>query len=184
MASLSLNNKKLLLSIIGGVGVITGVSLKNGLEQLKAAKPNFGTQFGPLIFGLGWLLTGLAIAAPKTGTSLLKLPKNKHGQLAMVASALIFFSVMAIKKHMLAGQSVPKHLLLGFAGGWALLALSLMMQAKFSQLSVTLGVITVALVLGSMWKVLPWQRKKGVVDWFGMPMFTAAWGCVAFANAM
>ena len=182
--ALSLNKKKLNLSLLGAALVITGVCLKNGFEQLKAPEPNLGAKLGPLAFGAGWLITGLAIAAPAAGKGWIRLPTSTTGWLAMAASAGVFMSVMKMKKEMKKGNEAPKMLGAIFAGSWALLAYALMRQAKFSQLSMALGVGAVGLVLGSMWKVLKWQRKNCVVDWFGMPMFTAAWGCVAVANAI
>ena len=182
--SFSLNRKKLTLSLLGAAGVITGVCLKNGFEQLKAPAPNFGSKYGPMVFGLGWALTGLAIAAPKAGKAWLAIPKGPVGLMALAASAGVFISVMQIKGAKKMGQKPASIFPAMFAGSWALLALALMKQSNFARLPVLLAVASVGLVLGSMWKVLPWQRKAGVVDWFGMPMFTTAWGCVAAANAL
>ena len=93
------NNKKLLYSALGAVAVISGVLLKNGYENIKAPEPNLGTKLGPLVFGLGWIITALSIATTKGSASLFNLQMNRHGVLAMFASAMIFFSVMKMKAH-------------------------------------------------------------------------------------
>ena len=46
------------------------------------------------------------------------------------------------------------------------------------------GVLATALVLGSMMGTLPMQRKAGVVDGPGMPMFTAAWALIVALNSV
>ncbi len=187
-----LNNKKLFWSILGGVLVITGVVLKNSFEQMKVPEPNLGTTVGMTAFAAGWILTGLAIATNPKTSGLMKFGMTTHGFLAMAASFSIFTGVLLMKSKMkenkLANRKPSENMEpwkpMMFVGGWLLVAFALAYQKGFTPLSTLAGFGACALVLSGMMFILPEQRKQCVVDGPGMPMFTAAWALIAFANAL
>lgn len=155
-------------SALGGALVIAGVVVKNSLEQLnKSPSP-----VGPVLFIAGWALFAYAVAnnAVNNGTS----------QLPYIAAGIIAASVLIMKQNMSGGTTIPvpmNLLKLGFVAGWLLMAYSIGRHS-------TIAFVSVLAVLLSMMVLLPKQRAMNVVDGPGMPLFTAAWAGMIFANAL
>ncbi len=168
----SLNNNKLFLSILGAVGVILGVIMKNSTEQMKIPDHPVGSQLGPLLFALGWGITAYAISMDNNfGVNWM----SQKTMMAFAASAGVFMAVMRMKKLMKEGKE-PGMLLPGiFVGGWLLLANAIGNRYSWAGAS---------MVLLGMMVALPWQRKACIVDGVGMPLFTAGWAAVVFGNSL
>lgn len=176
----SLNARPFRYTVLGAVLVITGVVLKNSLEQLKTPKSTLSS-VGMICFVTGW-----AIIAYSTATATAR--NGTKTVLSFATSAGIVFAVMQMKKAMSNGGKVPMIYPAIFAGCWLLLGYTLGIgwgSGKGGWNShTTLGVLAAVMVLVSMMVLLPWQRKKGVIDGPGLPLFVGAWVLIAFANSM
>lgn len=152
-------------SALGAALVIAGVSLKNTME-----KKGSDSMVGLVIFVIGWLIFANAItrnAANAFQATATFLP--------YLAAAIIVGSVVFLKQAM--KRKSPKTLgLIGFIGGWLLLAFSIN-QNK----SLAFG--SAMLVFISMLLLLPKQRAQGLVDGPGWPLFVFAWVGLIIANA-
>lgn len=181
-----LKNNVSMTMMAGAAMVILGVALKNGGEQ--AGRDD--SVLGPILFIAGWL--AVAYGMSMTGTSH-KLYRNKKGNAALLAAAMIVgavFAMKAIKKGTMSDKWQPLAPVL-FVGGWLLMGYlgSLNNNSSLSWSNVNRdkamwAVPGVALVLSSMMGVLPYERKERITDTMGMPMFSWGWMFVIIANAM
>lgn len=163
---------QLVPSVLGAILVISGVVLKNSLEQLDRSP----SKMGPALFLAGWFLFARSVAHNEVNIAV-------PGQAIFpyIAAAAIVFSVIASKMRQKSGKTgsngkVAKILKGLFIGGWILLALSIGRHTL-----VALG--GCLLVFASMMVALPKQRELCVVDGPGMPMFVMAWAAMVYANA-
>jgi hypothetical protein len=176
MGSITLDSKSLGYTTLGAVLVIVGVVSKNTIEQLKMPDHPLAKYVGMGAFILGWIIVAFAVATSQSGAN------STRTYLAFGTAAAIVFSVMQMKSHMAKGESPPMYYPAMFAGAWLLLGYTVGLGRSGNQSF--LGIAAAAMVLLSMMLSLPWQRKVGVVDGPGMPLFTGAWALLAFANAM
>jgi hypothetical protein len=162
--------------VVGAVAaslVVNGVVTKNTFEQIGAPNHPIGKPVGMALFVLGWLLSAYVFGIGKSASL-------RFG--AAGASLSILGAVMWMKEQMSKGEKPGMVAPAMFAIGW--LALGLISAAGLPVWGQVLGVIAAALVLGSMMGTLPLQRKMGVVDGPGMPMFTMAWVLIVGLNAL
>ena len=158
--SVTLNNRKLVETTIGALGVVAGVVLKNTSEQS-------GFEFektGSIIFIVGWSIVLYALVT-KNG---IEEPKSKLSIASVIA---IVYSVFTMKSKMKKGEEIEMVYPIMFAAAWMILGYS------------SGALLAGPLVIISMLKVLPWQRKNGVIDGPGLPLFMAAWGLIIYNNA-
>lgn len=158
----------LMQSVAGAALVIAGVVIENSLEQMNRP-PSI---LGPILFLAGWATFAFAVANNTIN--------NGVGYLPYIAAALIACSVLIMKQNMSGKGGIPISMNLlkfGFVAGWLLLAFSI---GKHS----TIAFISALIVFLAMMVLLPKQRLMGVVDGPGMPLFTAAWAGMVFANAL
>ena len=164
-----LTNNTLLITLIGGILVQIGVSLKNGGSQMKL-KGKFHTIIGTIAFILGWLILAISIGLSDGKLSLKTL-------LAFVSVFGIVSSVMLIK--VLKMEKIGGPL---FMGSWILFGLSVGMGRNMS--GKIMGIISSVLVILSMTQLLPYQRENKIVDLPGYNMFSSAFFLIAMANAL
>lgn len=189
MANISLDKNLLAWSSLGAVGVISGVVVKNSMEQLGKSKSVVGTFVGPALFVGGWLVFLYAVVlALDGGLGTNWIPKLQ----AAAAVAMIVGSVLYMKQQMAAGKDVAPYVAVLFPIGWVLLAYtigiggldSIPSVAKLTGAKSVLSLGAAGAVLLSMMWALPWQRKNCVVDGPGMPLFASAWAALIAANSM
>ncbi len=167
--SIKLDQKKLLLTGLGALAVITGVILKNSAEQLKQPESIYGTWLGPAIFIGGWALVAYSISGNRFDP-FVWLPV-----IGIVAAVMMM--MMARKK-----KQTPSMIWgILFIVGWLAFAYGV---GKGNNIKLFLTFGSTMLVFASMLYFLPKQREKCVVDGPGFTLFTLAWVGIAIANAM
>ncbi len=182
-----LNDDVLALTSLGAAGVISGVVIKNSMEQLGKKENAIAKFVGPALFIGGWLVVLWSII--RTGLGL-----NAKTIQAAIAIATIIGSVMYMKDKMAKKEKIEWYIGILFPVGWILLAYTvglggldgitnLSMEQVFSTKSL-LSFSAAAVVLLSMMWALPWQRKNCVVDGPGMPLFCLGWVLLIGANSM
>jgi len=163
--SLKLNYKKLLLTGLGALSVITGVILKNSSDQLGRPNSLYGKYIGPLFFILGWVLVVYSISG------------FKFEPLIIMPAVAIVFSVMVMSMKLSSNLIFP----ILFILGWIILAYGI---GKGNNIKLFITIPCALLVLISMMYFLPIQRKKCIVDGPGLVLFTLAWVGITCANAL
>lgn len=153
-------------SVIGAALIITGVIVKNSMEQMQAGN----SMLGMGLFVAGWVLFANAVARNGATDKILTLP--------YLAAGLIVGSVIGMKT-IKSGPDKQKRMLPyigGFVIGWLLLGYSI-------GCCMEIVIPSIALVFLSMMYFLPKQRKNNVVDGPGLPLFMLAWlGLIAANN--
>jgi hypothetical protein len=167
---MKLNNRLVLETSIAAMLVIFGVVIKNSLEQFGIPNHSIGKPIGMLYFVIGWIYTAYILSV------------NKSNKLIFVlASAGILLSVMMMKQYMAKKQTPPMAFPAIFAISW--IVLGLMTGNHLSGNMKYFGLVASALVLASMMKILPFQRKNKIIDGPGMPLFVMAWVILVFLNS-
>lgn len=188
--SLILNQKKFYLTLLGGALVVAGVWMKNGLAS-QGGEANM-KHLGAFTFLAGWAVVAWALVS-NGNLNLFQGIKSKKGIVALIASGIIVTSVMIMMNAKDKGQQPPKLAGIGFIVGWIMLGISVglggavggfKLNRFFQNKSTWFGLLASLLVVVSMVKVLPSERKRGITDSMGMAMFTAAWGSLAVGNAL
>ncbi len=158
------------MSILGALGVISGVVIKDSMEAMNK---NGGSEsmLGTGLFVLGWALVAHSIS------------KSNGGYLPYGAALVIVASVMMMKMTKQNNNtsndtknSRMKKLALCFVIGWLLLAYSIGSGR-------VLALFAALLVFASMMYFLPRQRKHGIVDGPGWPLFVIGWVMMIVANS-
>jgi hypothetical protein len=144
--------------------------VKNSFEQLKMPEHPIGKPLGVALITLGWLYTAYILSVGR---------KNKMG--LVLPSLAILGSVMVMKQFMTKGKMPPMAFPAIFAIAWIVLGWNV--GGHLTGWMKYLGLVASALVIGSMMGLLPMQRKAGVVDGPGMPMFVLAWVIITLLNA-
>jgi len=165
-----LNDSLVLETSIAALLVIFGVVTKNTLEQLEIPNHRIGKPLGMLFFVLGWIYTAYILSVGKS---------NKL--IFVAASAGILASVVMMKQYMMKKQPPPMILPAVFAMSW--IVLGLMAGNHLDGNMKYMGLIASVLVLLSMMKILPFQRKNNIVDGPGMPLFVIAWVILILINS-
>lgn len=165
--------RKFYLLLVGGLIIQVAVSVKNSLEKLKMEDPKVGL-VAKGAFVLGWLIVAYSISLSGN-----KLPLRLKTLLAFGGAAAVVAGVFHVKSSKKAGKEPNKIISMGFPVGWVLLMFALLMGSGKKK---TLAILAVALVLGSMMFVIPYQRDRCMVDGPGYNMFVNAWWLLALAN--
>jgi len=165
-----LNNRLVLETSISSLLVIFGVVTKNSLEQLGMANHPIWKIIGMLFFIVGWIYTAYILSFNKS-----------YKIVYVLASAGILLSVMAMKHYMMKKQSPPMIFPIVFAISW--IVLGFMVGNHLPGNMKYAGLIASFLVLLSMMKLLPAQRKHDIVDGPGMPLFVIAWVIIILLNS-
>lgn len=152
--------------------ILAGVVIKNTYEQMGESESPVGMYVGPALFVGGWTFLAYALSMTQGGKLVFT---DRRTQIFFACAAGIVGSVMLMKQHMKDGKQPPVYLKVIFAACWLLLG--------YSMTNNIVGLIAAGLVLVSMLVVLPWQRKEGIVDGPGMPLFTAAWALIIYASS-
>ena len=169
-----INEQVLLNTALGATAVVSGVVVKNTYEQLGDANNEIAMPIGMALFVLGWVFTAYNTASGRSPL---------YASLCAGASIGILGVVMYMKHLMKKGKKVPMILPIVFGVLWIVLGYSV--ASHLHQLNYkVLGVLAGVCVILSMLVVLPWQRKKGVVDGAGMPLFVLAWAIVCYLNSL
>jgi hypothetical protein len=157
----SLNDKALCHTTLAALAIVAGVVLGN------TSKTDEMKMVGAAFFVGGWLYMAWSLAGRVRG---------QGAKLALWLGSLgVVAGVMMHKNHMPMGPML-------FMAAWVLLGLTLSFAHRNKYR--WMGVVAAGLVLWSMTNVIPEQRKKGVVDGPGYPMFMLAWGLIIFLNSV
>lgn len=170
-----LHSRKAQLSAVGALLVISGVVIKNSLEQLGMDN-HYAKYAGMFAFILGWAIVAYSTSISDSG----KISANAKTLIVFGCAGVIAGSVMMMKKLMSEGKEVSKVYPALFAGAWLILGY---MSGTTMNMKIV-GVLAAISVLVSMMVVLPWQRKHSVVDGPGMPLFVLGWVMLLGANAL
>ena len=163
---MKLNVSLLIQTAIAATLVIFGVVTKNSLEQFGLPNHPIGKPVGMGMFIIGWIYTAYILSI------------NKPNKLLFIlSSAGILFSVMMMKTYMVKKLSPP----MIFALSWIILGFGVGNHLSGNEKYV--GLLASLLVLLSMMKILPFQRKNNIVDGPGMPMFVIAWFIIVILNS-
>lgn len=179
--SLCFDQEKLQQLLIGTLGVLSGVMLKNSADKYAQSEEvrEQLKKMGPILFVSGWIYIAYILGADGLDSL-----QNKKVLVSTLAILGIVGSVMI----MMSWKGDPVHaehmkmLAMVFAGSWLALGVSLGLGEDGSyedQEKAMYGGMAALLVIGSMLFLLPDQRIRGIVDGPGMPMFTAALGLLA-----
>lgn len=165
---MQLNNKLFTQTAGASMMILSGVVVKNSLEQAKI-KSVYGKVLGMALFAIGWMYMAHVLS------------KGRKSKMKFVVPCLaILLSVIAMKQNLLKGKA-KMALGLVFGLSWVLLGLFVgehkLGYTKYS------GIVASLFVLASMMVMLPMQRKRGVVDGAGMPLFTLAFVIVSMLNS-
>ena len=174
-----LNNKLLAKTSLGALFVMMGVAIKISGEQRDDPDDKFSKPLGILCFTLGWIAVAYALSCKKKNKLLIILP-----------CALILTSVLVMKRlmaqHKKKGREgeahIPKVFPIMFAASWVVLGL--LCANHFKGPMKLVGLVPPLLVILSMMVVLPVQRKRCVVDGFGVYLFAFAWFILTVINSM
>lgn len=168
---LKLNKSIFFHTCAASMMVVYGVVSKNSASQLKLPQSHPLGMLGTALFVIGWLYTAYALSLMR---------KNKV--LFVVFSLLILSAVMIMKRYMINKMMPPMILPAIFALSWIGLGYITSMHLKGSMK--WSGLLVSALVITSMMKILPMQRKLCVVDGPGFVMFSCAWMILTVLNSM
>ena len=186
----NLNDKKFMWTVIAGTLAVSGMLIKNGYDSLKFKVPfNANTyKVGDTLKAFGLFLAALSIATKDRSASIFDLELSGHGALVMFAVGLIVVFGRQLEQYQTCDFSrdskCPQHVIAGFSGGWALLALALAAQSKFAWLNTLLGFGSALMILCSKLGVLPYQRIQKQTDGPGYAMLVAGWFGLAVANSL
>jgi lipid-A-disaccharide synthase-like uncharacterized protein len=165
-----LNNELVLKTSLAAALVVFGVVIKNSFEQMGTPNHMIGKPLGMGLFLLGWVYTAYILSKNKS---------NKH--IFILSSVGIALSVMMMKQYMGKKQTPPMIFPVIFAVSW--IVLGLMTSNHLPGNLKYVGLMASLLVLVSMMKILPFQRKNSIVDGPGMPLFVMAWVILIFSNS-
>ena len=165
-----LNNRLVLETSVAASLVVFGVIAKNSLEQMGMPNHPIGKPLGMLSFALGWVYTAYILSVNKPNKILFILP-----------SMGILLSVLMMKQYMMKKETPPMVFPAVFAISWIILGL--MAGNHLPGNMKYIGLIASFLVLLSMMKILPFQRKQNIIDGPGMPLFVMAWVILIFMNS-
>ena len=166
----NLNNRLLLETGIASSMVLFGVVIKNTFEQLEMPNHSVGKPLGMGLFILGWVYIAYILSKHKPNKLLFILP-----------SIGVLLSVLMMKSYMSKKTAPPMIFPIIFALSWITLGFGV--GNHLTGYSKYVGLLASAMVLISMMKMLPLQRKNNVVDGPGMPVFVIAWVIIMLVNS-
>lgn len=161
------NDTLLMQTTLAALLVIGGVVAKNSSEQLSMSGPL--EYAGMAMFICGWILSAYVLSQGKS----LKL-------WYIIPCMGVLVSVMMMKE--MKNLKLPSYVLPSiFILSWVMIGFNA--GDKFSGMIKYSGLLSSALVIGSMMKVLPFQRTTGNVDGPGSYMFMFAWAIIVMLNS-
>tara|TARA_B110000977_G_C11071735_1_gene489763 strand:+ start:2611 stop:3120 length:510 start_codon:yes stop_codon:yes gene_type:complete len=165
-----LNTQLVIETSIAALLVIFGVVIKNSFEQLGMPNHPIGKPLGMMLFVGGWVYTAYILS------------KHKQNKLAFIIPSVGITLAVIIMKHYMAQKKAPPMIApLIFAGSW--IVLGLMVSNHLTGVLKYSGLLASFLVLISMMKILPFQRKNNIIDGPGLPLFVIAWTLIIFINS-
>ena len=157
------------LQISGAVSMILmGVIITDSITHSKIKNDNLRT-FGKLLFVVGWLYTAYVLSKKRSG----RAEKLK----VILPSLGVLIAASVAQMAMISGKKPPMWAKMLFVGSWV--TLGWFVSDKHKGMYRYSGLLAAFLVIGSMTYFLPIQRKMGIADGPGMPMFTLAWVIIA-----
>jgi hypothetical protein len=190
----NLNIYKFITLGIGAALILSGVVLKNGYANQSIAKLKLDASskefenLGITSFVIGWIIVlyGLSVKNFLDPTDFLNnIPKASISIISAILIMVGVFSAMEAKKK---NKKVPQWTGTLFIIGWIGLGLSSGIGfdggfRNFDWMKSLCGLGGAGLIILSMIKVLPEERKNKITDGFGMPLFTAGWGLFVLCNS-
>lgn len=167
--SSKLNNNLLMQSSAAALMIIAGVVVKNS-GQMMGLKKQQSMYLGLALFVGGWIYCAYMLSLGR-----------KNQMMYILPCIGILVSAVMMRMHMDKGKMPPMMLPAIFALSWLMLGYAVGMHKK--GMMQYLGLIASVLVLVSMMVVLPMQRKQGIVDGPGLPMFVIAWAIIVYLNS-
>ena len=167
---MKIDTNLLIQTSIAACLVIFGVVTKNSFEQLGFPNHPIGKPLGMGMFIMGWIYIAYILSMNKPNKLLFILP-----------SIAIVIAVMMMKTYMVKKQDPPMIFPLIFAISWIILGLNVGNHLSGNQKYI--GLFASLLVLVSMMKILPFQRKNDIVDGPGQPLFVIAWVIFIILNS-
>ena len=198
MVIVRLDNKTLLLGILGSAMVYGAVSMKNSSEQMDMPSDNMLVQIGKSVFVAGWMIIAYVISDKKMSWNSLV---SSMAAMGVIVSVMNIKAIMEEKKRMEIEMTqmededkkeefkqlrVPGLPMSVFAGLFALswLGVGVMVGMGRGMGSKVMGGSAVALVLSSMMMILPMQREGCIVDGPGQGMFSLAWVLITIGSSL
>ena len=181
---IGLYTKKLGLSTLGAIMVISGVVVKNSHEQMKKTDVMI-PMIGMGLFLVGWVVTVFSGSLNNIGEPMLSV----RTIMSIISVIMIVLSVMVMKGKIQLPETIPKFVFPGmFILGWIGFGYSLGLKHESNLLEFNrktmIGITGASMIIVSMLMSLPWQRKNNIVDGPGMPLFVAGWGSIIMGNSM
>ena len=167
---MKIDNSLLIQTSIAAGLVVFGVVTKNSFEQLGFPNHPIGKPLGMGMFIMGWIYIAYILSMNKPNKLLFILP-----------SIAIVIAVMMMKTYMVKKQDPPMIFPLIFAISWIILGLNVGNHLSGNQKYI--GLFASLLVLVSMMKILPFQRKNDIVDGPGQPLSVIAWVIFIILNS-
>ena len=172
---LLLDSSALVQTTIAALMVIGGVSAKNSSDQLPVKHKDNLNKIGMGLFIGGWIFAAYVLS------------KHKTNQIIYILPCIgVLFSVMMMKEKKMMNKympfTIPESIIpVIFIISW--LAIGYNVGDKFPGLMKYSGLIASGLVIASMMKILPEQRKYNNVDGIGSYMFMFAWAIITMLNS-
>lgn len=167
-----LNDSMILNTGLASLLIVLGVVTKNTSKQYWRRNSKWADYLGALLFAGGWAYMAIMLSHDRPDYLV---------WVFSICAALIFGSVFLMMMTKTKGTMRMVYPLV-FAASW--LVLGYYVGDHLDGDKKYLGLVSSALVITSMLWVLPYQRKKSVVDGPGMPMFVAAWGIIIYLNSL
>lgn len=174
-----LKDNRLQLTLLGSLGVMAGLIIKNSASQMNVASivnSTLSVYVAPALFVAGWALIAYSVALPRSVKGLIGRLSFDRRTLQTVASVTaIVVAIYQMREAMRTGIEVHMIYPAMYVAGWLLLGHTV--GSAYGYLSAILSLLATILVL-------PVQRVDCIVDGPGMPMLTIAFGMLAYANAI
>ena len=183
--------KKFMWGLFATTSILTGMHLKSSQEFEYGKYIPFidaSTQLGPILCALGWILFALAIATKSTSNNLLNLHTSGYAFLAIFAIGLIYTMTQLMNNYQTCDATkdseCPDYIITGYAGGWMLLILSLVIQSKYKWINTFLAVFAATTIMLAKLIILPTQRLQQKVDGPGYTLITTGLFALTLANSL
>lgn len=182
--SSSINNSVFLETLVSGLMVLAGVSIKNGADQILGEGGAPATVIGIIVFIGGWLAVVKALTY-KDG----QFNPGPRSTGVIFASIVIVVSLMLMIK----GEemnTIPLFVTIAvilFQLAWLALGYFSSLKADDSMgngFSRIIGIGGSIFTIVNTLLLMPWQRTVNLVDGPGMVMSALTWVGIALANSM
>lgn len=177
----NLKDSRLQLTLLGSLGVLSGLIIRNSAEQLKitgdfkTVDSFLSVYVAPVVFVVGWAIIGYSVALPRSTKGLIgKFPLDRKTIQAFASVIGIVVSIYQMRQSISTGVQTNMIYPSMYVAGWLLLGHTV--GSRYGYLSSLLALLATILVL-------PFQRSNCIVDGPGMPMLTIAFVMLAYANS-